>query len=74
LLISLNKEINSITNNNILQLDNQDSKEKKTSLLKTQEMKVTFSESHRDLDLAFLVIASALNLLETLFRSRIEIL
>jgi len=34
--------------------------------LKTQEMKVTFSESHRELDLAFLATTATLNLLETL--------
>jgi len=72
LLISLNKEINSITNNNKLQSYNQDSREKKTPL--TQEMKETFSESHRDLDLAFLATTTTLNLLETLLGKVIALL
>jgi len=74
LLISLYREINSITNNNILQSDNQDNREKKTPILKTQEMKVTFFESHTDLDLAFLATTTTLNLFETLLGKVIALL
>jgi len=74
LLITLYREINSITNNNRLQSDNQDNREKKTPILKTQEMKVTFFESHRDLDLAFLATTTTLNLFETLLGKVIALL